>query len=315
MRPQLFRWMLPLLVLPLTTCSDSEQFNPTSPRAVVGPLCQLGCTETDPFPNAPGVFLGSGVTPDACLDGTDSDVDGLENFCEKTLAAAFAPELYYYSGDNVGREPHWVARPVGEDEVEIGYLISYYRDEGSQAWLCNQPPPFHHWSCEGHNGDSEAIFLDVYYNWSTLHWVLDEAFYSQHTSYGVFTRGANPYPTQLSYPGHVGGYPRAYVSQGKHANYVSIASCNSGGAFGTDSCESVNTAARVAAGASLDLGSRSHHSVAQNCMVSSNPSYQYYGAGRQECYWTSQPFRGWIPTSVGGAEAGPYSTRLQERGF
>ena len=47
----------------------------------------------------------------------------------------------------------------------------------------------------------------MYYNWSTLHWVLDEAWYSQHTSYGVFSRGANPYPTQLSYPGRVGGYP------------------------------------------------------------------------------------------------------------
>ena len=116
--------MLPLLVLPLTTCSDSERSNPTSPRAVVGPLCQLGCTETDPFPNAPGVFLGSGVTPDACLDGTDSDLDGLESFCESTLAAAFAPELYYYRGDNVGREPHWVARQISEDEVRIGYLIS-----------------------------------------------------------------------------------------------------------------------------------------------------------------------------------------------
>jgi hypothetical protein len=317
MRPHLFRWMLPFLLLPITTCSDSSRSNPTSPRALVGPLCQLGCTETDPNPNAPGVFLGSGVTPDVCYFGTytDADQDGLGDFCEKNLAAAFAPELYYYNGDNVGREPHWVARISSGDKVMVGYLLSYYRDEGSQAYLCTLPPPFHDPSCEGHNGDSEAIFEETYYDFTSQHWVLNQASYSQHTSYGVYTRGTKAYPFALIYPAHAGAYPRAYVAQGKHANYASRNECNSGGAFGTDICESVNTTARVAAGASLNLGSRSNHSASQDCMPSSNPSYEYYGSGRLECYWTQVRFRGWIPINVGGADSDPYSPRLQGMGF
>src|SRR3972149_6604325 len=131
-------------------------------------------------------------------------------------------------------------RPV---KTFLSYLFSYYRDEGSNAWLCNLPPPFWHPSCEGHNGDSEAIFLEVYYNFGTRHWVLDNARYSQHGSYPTYVRvpSSATYPTQLEYPGRLGGYPRAYVSQGKHANYPTTSACNSGGAFNTDTCVSVDT--------------------------------------------------------------------------
>lgn len=290
---------------------------PTVPQlgGPVQPLCQVGCVEIDSFPNAPGVFLGSGVTPLQCFDGvqSDADQDGLGDFCEKQLAWAFAPELYYWSGDNVGRESYWVARPEGTNHVLVGYLLSYYRDEGSNAWPCGLPGAPS--SCNGHNGDSEAIFLDLYYNDATNHWVLDNGRYSQHGAFVVYGRGTKSYPTQLFYPSHPGSYPRAYVSEGKHANYRTANDCNNGGFLDIDTCTSVNTAARVIAGANLNLGSRAYHSSNQDCVASTNTSYEHYGSGRLECYWTTQNFRGWIPTTIGGAESSSYSSVLSSQGF
>jgi hypothetical protein len=203
-----------------------------------------------------------------------------------------------------------------DDRVSIGYLLSYYYDNGSHAgWACAVPAPWWTQGCYPHNGDSEAIFLHVEFNEATSHWVLAVAFYSQHEGYGVYGRGTNAYPTALFYPGALGGHPRAYVAQGKHANYSTISECNSGGALGTDVCYDVNAGARVAAASFLNLGSRANHTSAQDCMPSSNPSYQYYGSGRLECYWTNQPFRGWIPLSVGGEDSDGYSDRLADMGF
>ncbi len=280
--------------------------SPMGAAGGIGPLCELGCVETDPNPSAPGVFLGSGVSPDVCISGgyTDADQDGLGDFCEKNLAFAFAPELYYWGFDNVRREPYWVARPLVESEqVLIGYLLSDYRDEGSSSYPCSLPGAPS--SCHGHNGDSEAIFLTVYYNWSTQHWVLDHANYSQHGDYPTYAKGPKGYPQMLYYPEHAGSYPRAYVSQGKHANYASQTECNNGGTLDTDTCTEVNTAARVEFSTFWNLGSRT--SPRLDCVASRNPDYEYYGSGREECYWTYRNFRGWIPETVGGAEASAYS--------
>jgi len=241
---------------------------------------------------------------------TDSDGDGLSDFCENNLAAAFAPELYYSYWDEVGREPYWVARP-SDTRVMIGYFIAYYRDAGSDAYLCHLPGAPS--SCNGHNGDSETIFLTVYYNEASQHWVLERALYSQHTSYGSYDRGSNSYPTMLTYPSHAGSYPRAYVSEGKHANYASTSECNGGGAFGTDTCTEVDTPAQVFVSGAYNVGSGGHHLL--NCVESRDPSYIYYGAGRQECFWTGSDFRGWTPDSVGGASSSPYIDRLNYGGF
>jgi hypothetical protein len=124
--------------------------------------------------------------------------------------------LYYWSGDAVGREPYWVSRSVG-NKVVIGYLLSYYRDEGSTNTLCSLP--FAPESCHGHNGDNEAVFLTVYYDPAHSHWILDEGRYFQHGVPEVYARGSNIYPKMSGYPAKAGGYPRVYVSEGKHASY------------------------------------------------------------------------------------------------
>jgi hypothetical protein len=221
--------------------------------------------------------------------------------------------LYYWGYDEVGREPYWAAAPSDSGRVKVAYLLGYYRDAGSDAYICNLPPPLWHSSCEGHNGDSETIILEVYYSVDTSHWILWKAKYSQHTGYGVYSKGLSAYPTKLHFPTHPGAHPRAYVAEGKHANYRSAAECNSGGAFGTDTCGQVNTAARVVVSSAWNVGSSSVPLL--DCVVSRDPGYIYYGSGRQECFWANQNFRGWIPTSIGGASSTPYRTRLNDGGF
>lgn len=291
----------------------------TAPQLAGGivPMCQLGCMDSTPNPEAPGIYLGSGVTPELCIGGgqSDHDGDGLSTYCESNLAAAFAPELRYEWGDEVGREPYWAARPasaVDASTVTIAYLISYYLDTGSTAWGCSVPPG--NYLCPGHNGDSEAIVLVVSYNDDTENWVLSRAHYSQHTTYGFYKLGAQGYPSGLTYPGRPGGYPRAYVAVGKHANYNSISACNNGAFAATDDCSHVDTSERIFVSAAYNVGSSTIQLI--DCVPSRDPGYIYYGGGRQECYWSSGNFRGWIPTSIGGTSAEPgYGSRLSAFGF
>lgn len=289
-----------------------ESSDPEVANTRVGADCLPGCTEVDPNDDKPGYYLSSAVTGNACANtaSTDTDGDGLTDRCERDLAAAFAPELYYYSHDEVGREPKWVARwLVKYYTVRIGYLLSYYRDAGTIQAGCGS-------SCGGHHGDSEAIFLDVTYNSTTKHWVLKTAHYSAHTSTLVYdgVTGRKNTNYRLEYPHQPQGYPRAWVAIAKHANYATRAECEAGN-FGYDYCDRNNAAARVAAGGWLNIGSRARHTAAQDSTLSVNPNYVYYGRGRYEAYWTTKDFAGWVPNSVSGARSSPYSTKLAAFGF
>ena len=285
----------------------------------LGADCLPGCTEGDPNPDAPGYHLTSSVTGNACALTTSNDIDrdGLTDRCERDLAVAFAPELYYYSADEVGREPKWVARwLVKYSTVRIGYLLSYYRDAGNGSPGCDIFG-FVDASCGGHHGDSEAIWLDVAYNTTSRHWVLKTAHYSAHNAVlvydGIAGRKLTSY--KLFYPDQPQGYPRAWVAQGKHANYSGKVECENGGFGGSDTCQRNNAAARVAAGGQLDLGSRLFHTAAQDSMKSGNPAYQYYGGTRYEAYWTNKQFAGWVPNNVNGLRSSAYSPALVAMGF
>lgn len=188
----------------------------------------------------------------------------------------------------MGGEPHWVARRLDDSEIRIGYLLSYYHDYGTTSSACDNF--LADGLCAGHYGDSGAIFLDVYYNERTKHWLLQTAWYSQHGTLVVYPRGSHAYPIQFTYPSHPGTYPRSWVSHSKHANYANGAECDNG-AYTFDSCELANTAMRVVAGGNLNLGSRNTHTAAQDCMISSHPVYSQ--SGRSECYWTVRRFSGW----------------------
>jgi hypothetical protein len=288
------------------------------------PRCLPGCTEIDSFPNDPGIFLTSAVTEEECIDGsgTDADQDDLVDRCERDLAQAFAPQLYYDSDDDVRREPYWAAKPnpgpidghASQGSVRIAYLLSYYEDLGGQTWACTTPPFSQR--CRPHHGDSEWIVLDVAYRVQTKHWLLKGVVLSQHTRKEFYSTPSNKlYALGVFYPGKQGGFPRVWVAYGKHANYANRPSCDSGGLFGTDTCENNNTAVRVEYSGQYNIGSRSHR--LKDCVVSRNPAWQFYGTGKTECYWSSSDpnFRGWYPDNIGGGAAEPYGELLANLGF
>jgi hypothetical protein len=306
------------LALMVAACADVTSPSNTVPIASITPDCWEGCLETDPDSTAPGYFMTSLFTSTTCLSPgyqNDVDQDGMGDLCEEQLALRFAPQLYYYAYDNVSREPHWAARRLNGNTARIMYLLSYRRDEGSSTYVCSLPGAPS--SCHGHNGDGEVLALDVRFDSESMHWVLSTARYSAHGPYNTYGSGGGAYPSALFYPEKAGGYPRAYVSEGKHANYASRGECNAGGLFGTDTCVRVNTSARVAASFWLNIGSRAFHNASQDCMQSSDPSFEYYGAGATECYWTDVGyFRGWYPAWVGGEWSTPsYSVILAGLGF
>jgi hypothetical protein len=282
----------------------------------IGPLCEQGCLEEDPNPTQPGIFLGSGVTPDLCFDPsmqTDFDADGLSEFCEKNIAAAFAPELAVAASDNTEREPRWVAQPGQTTSglgVRVVYMLAYYVDNGPLV-LCESDPLSEFFAgdgaCDGHFGDSEAITLDIYYNPAWSHWVLDRAIYSKHETNNVYIRPPNKaYPTLLKYPGKSGGYPRSFVAYSKHANYASDAACDAGGVLGSDSCLA-DTFERVTAGEPLNVGS--YAVPYADCVHSANPTMP---PEEIECFWTFKRFAGWLG---GEPDAGAYRARLADLGF
>jgi hypothetical protein len=269
--------------------------------------------EQDPSPSAPGIFLGSGATPAACLgqQQNDLDGDGVGDYCEIWLATGFAPELYYAHTDDVRGEPRWAIRKVSVEpaSVEIAYLLSYYLDRGSHELLCQTtlPPPIYPHPCAGHYGDSEAILLFVEYDYASQHWVLKRARLSQHGNLNSFGAGPKGYPAQFVYPGQRGGYPRVFVAVGKHANYASDWACDNGAHLDYDECNS-DTTARVAVTANGDVGSSMYHRL--DCVLSANP---LYSMNPPECYWTGARFGGW--QSGAQPSADPYGPLLTANGF
>jgi len=296
----LFGGGLALVALGAAACAESPVRSPLQASA----SCNISCGGTDPNPGAPGVYLGL-LDPTECAESRDTDQDGLGDICEENLAWAFAPELAYAHGDNVGREPHWVARPLPNGGARIGYLLSYYVDWGVDDPLCEQNVTPSSW-CRGHAGDSEEIYLDVFYDPTTQHWVLQTAHYSAHGDYNTYSAGPNGYPDALTYPSHQGAYPRSYVSYQKHANYASDGECDAA-QWGFEECVP-DRFARVYAGLEVNLGTRSY--PMQDCMASSNPLYSDNGV--IECYWTGARFSGWQGYQP---DTDPYGPKLAGFGF
>lgn len=315
----------------VASCADptgesSERRSPpdaTTPANNIEPRCLPGCIEPDPDPSHPGIFLSSAVTDVTCFSGmgTDADQDLMADRCERDLAQAFAPQLFYDRDDDVRREPYWVAgRPTGAiptaggPHARIVYLLSYYEDLGGQTFSCRVPGA--HFFCLPHHGDSEWIALDVRYNRATQHWLLTGAVLSQHTSYAAYGTPTNKsYTPYLTYPNAPGGFPRVWVAYGKHANYRSQSACNEGGTFGTDTCEFNDTPIRVEYSGAYNVGSRGTR--LKDCVASRNPAWQFYGTESRECYWSSSDpsFRGWYLDNIGGGSAKRYGSILSNLGF
>jgi hypothetical protein len=285
---RLIHWCAICLACSLIACSETRDTPQEPSFGKLGPDCELGCIPPDegdpdaPLPG-PGIFLGVGVTDKTCFIGpmNDIDQDGLSDFCEKNLAAAFAPQLAMTKGsDNLGREPKFAIERIPNTlKARVMYLLSYYVDRGAAtAWCYNNIVPRS--ACESHDGDSEWIALDLWYNTTTKRWLLDYGHLSAHTGVNRVPRGTSQYPTAFFYPGGLGGYPRVYVAYQKHANYASDAACDSGSIIGTDECHA-DLFQRVSAGENVNIQSRAVHRLDQDCWPSTNPIYSSNGI--KEC--------------------------------
>jgi hypothetical protein len=304
-------------LLLITACVEptGESWSDTTedaPNREFTPTCLPGCTETDPDTSAPGIFLSSAVTEETCFGttATDRDQDGVPDRCENDLSTAFRPELAITGSDRTGREPKVAVKGYPNSGIiRIAYMLSYYTDDGPTTSWCNNNfvDLFDQQACHGHFGDAELIVLDVYYNPSTKHWVLHYAGYSEHETWNSYPRGTAAYP-KLVYPNKGGGYPRAYVSYQKHANYATDRECDSGAKLGTDTCNPTRFE-RITSGGIPNIGSRSVHTSGQDCWASTNPLYQN---GRLECYWTGARFKGW---QTGNPDSDPYGPKLASWGF
>jgi hypothetical protein len=286
--PRLARLAAAAAVVLLASCAEP-------PTGANPPDAQPAIVGTDPAPAAPGIFLGTDITPTTCRSASgDTDLDGLTDRCERVLATAFAPQLAYAASDRVGREPRWAARQLGSSRVRVMYLLSLYFDDG--AYGCSFGPIL----CGGHYGDSEYIVLDLYYGGGGGHWILDQAIYSAHSVYNVYPRLFAAYPS-MNFPDRKGGYPKAFLALRKHALYRSDTECDDG-ELGLDECRA-DTVQRVETPDARDIGSRARHTAAQDCAR----SVVFTASTATECYWTTKDFGGWQGKTPKG---GPYSTSL-----
>ena len=302
-----------------------------------------GFCGSDPHPEAVGVYIASTITASACTGGEmqDTDLDGLADLCEQTLADAFDPWLRYNSSDIAwGKEASYAGKPYWRNGilvVRILYMPSYYYDAGTFDVNCLQGL----FDCAGHYGDSEAIVLEVYYNAATQHWILNDAVLSHHTSYTMaygnshsdFAEG-NPifhipvngdsalvdkavtmesYPTDVTYThgGRLGGAPDVWVAVNKHSNYVNQSDCTAGG-HGTDRCsadawEQMWLHDKYVG--SRNVGSDVVHLM--DCVPARIPPTSYWGY--QECYWTGVNFAGW--SGISAPVSPGYRVRLTAWGF
>lgn len=286
----------------------------------------------DPSPDAPGYWMGSVVSPAQCFSETgiginDSDRDGMDDICEHYIADRFRPSLVLSDHDcNVGREPYWAAKyfPRSYNTVRVIYLLSYYVDCGvpdENTWVnvgCGliqavgqlgtfngRFPP---WNigivpineenlCEGHNGDSEFIVVDIRFDSTTSHWVNFRTYFSAHWMTAE-DRSRWRVMDRLEFPDQrMGGYPRVYVAQGKHGNYPTRRDCNDDGGR-ADDCSSGNLAreTRVRMSRGFNVGSAQVNFLGSGTCVGGGALYstypELYGT---ECYWVEgRRFQGWV---------------------
>lgn len=192
---------------------------------------ETGGEPMDTFPDRPGIWLGTTVTPKACLSRTgaginDSDLDGIDERCEYQLASVFAPSLNLAPANydcDPGKEPYWAAKwfPDQNDgvttngtTVRVIYLLSYYRDCGSNnlfggilkyfspALNFNNTPYLPHVGKilfgtddpnASHSGDSEFITLDLVYSYVYHHWYVSNMLTSAHYHEGSFDGSRRTY--------------------------------------------------------------------------------------------------------------------------
>jgi hypothetical protein len=217
---------------------------PTTLASLI-PICETcdGNYPPPPPPTPPGISL-PGFTNTYCRSATtntadDIDGDRLRDECEYQLAAAFAPQLvqpneFNYANGGVPGEYLFAVGPAPASAgIRIGYLPAYYWDWGN---VYN--------NSGAHTGDSEFIIVEVLNDPGTSRWRTVSVFLSAHCGallpfIGWFEADPDCQWWGPEYFAFVNGVyqgaPVVWVSNRKHANYISFARCQGGTAI--DRCD------------------------------------------------------------------------------
>jgi hypothetical protein len=259
----------------------------------------------------------------------------MDDTCEQYLAQQFRPAMSSSSYDcGTGGEPYWAAKyfPNQGNVVRIIYMPAYYVDCGSPlgGYACTvgtiwevaktvfveaitlATVPFQiEDPCRGHNGDAEFVLLDVTYSEGTQHWALTHAFLSAHFQ-DPTDRSASVGPDALAFPNVYQGYPLIWVSEGKHANYISRDVCIS--AVYGESCEGNPIhGARLGFNGTHNIGSIQANMISTHSCVAGGQYHDLYpDSYGVECFWqdgADARFSGWAPVHQAGDAEG-YITPL-----
>lgn len=286
-----------VLVQPYLPCNPEEQYCGGNP----------GPHQPDLDPGAPGYWLGFGTGPAFCYSASganinDADRDKFDDWCEKTIAQRFRPLLRFSPYDcNRQGERYWAAHYFPETErFRVAYLLAYYKDCGTPSTIfCDISVSGDR--CLGHQGDSEFIVVDLYWDEATNHWVVHHAFLTAHYTESGFLdpflgpADASQIAYNLEWLDVQGGRFLVWVAEGKHGNYPSKSSCNGGGYLSLDTCARHDTLSAntelFAWDANRNLGSSTRKLI--NCVRAVGT--EAYFRTRTECFWTDQHFMGWWP--------------------
>ncbi len=185
------------------------------------------------------VISSAMVTASPASAFSDVDSDGLDDGVEDALATRFFPYVWYDNGEDWGcthPATSWnpgtalarvIPHPNDPSKISVQYNLLYFKDCGEFAGRF------------AHNGDVEPFSLTLAPNASCPY------------GYGAFSlktfahyRGVGEHSEQrllgnsCTWGREAGGSPqvaRIYASENKHANYVSLASCDAG-LGGLDHC-------------------------------------------------------------------------------
>lgn len=237
----------------------------------------------------------AGPPPGDCAPGPDLDRDGVPEACELALARRFAPVLLAARSacnwsEAAGRIPgaYLFAVDPKPSGYRLAYLPGYLDDCGWSGPKCRLRPAG---GCEGHEGDSELVVVDVVRAPDDGGLSVERVFLSAHC-FGRSDGRCRWYePSALQW---LGSRPVVWVAEGKNAHYPSRRACDTGH-WAFDTCDRNGTAYPFPVAAGRNVGSRDAPLPA-----APEPGCHPLGHGPEDaapdarvCVWTDVRFGGW----------------------
>jgi hypothetical protein len=259
---------------------------------------------------------------------SDGDGDHVDDGCEQAIAAAFAPMLSHYTGEedfdhNTGMiQGEYYFAVTGQTDaffglpgLRIAYLPAYFKDLGTGNEFIDV-----YLGGSGHYGDSEFIMLDV--TPFDGKWIFSRAFLSAHCGssfWGISVQAncqwwnAGTWDESSLYVGQVPhGAPWIWASDRKHAMYYSWSKCES---VTAETCAGPLVFARFPVTPGFNLGSSAHPFPPFDQPTPTLRTHYTEHAGQVEDLWNGSGFHGWYAVSPYADDPTPYGRILRQFGF